>query len=118
MRNNAGNPDQLIVLWTSGDKAVAENMVFMYTLNAKMKGWWKEVCLIVWGPSSRLLAEDAELQEYIKVMKENGVVLKACKACADRYGVTKNLENMGINVIYIGELFTRYLKKDYKVITI
>lgn len=40
--------DKLIVLWTSGDKEVALNMVFMYTLNAKKKGWWDEVGLIVW----------------------------------------------------------------------
>ena len=38
----------LVVLWTSGDREVALKMVFMYTLNAKLKGWWEEVILIVW----------------------------------------------------------------------
>jgi hypothetical protein len=28
----SGNEDSLVVLWTSGDKEVALNMVFMYTL--------------------------------------------------------------------------------------
>jgi len=64
MKNENTNLDKLIVLWTSGDKEVALNIIFMYTLNAKKRNWWKEVCLIIWGPSSKLLSEDLELQEY------------------------------------------------------
>lgn len=29
--------DTVVILWTSGDIEVAENMVFMYTLNSKKK---------------------------------------------------------------------------------
>jgi len=89
----------------------------MYTLNAKIRGWWKEVCLIVWGPSSRLLSKDAELQEYIVKIKEAGVELEACKACSDNYGVSNVLEELGIDVKYMGEPFTGYLKESYKVVT-
>jgi hypothetical protein len=39
--------DKLVVLWTSGDRDVAMNMVFMYTLNAKLAGWWPDVTFIV-----------------------------------------------------------------------
>ncbi len=60
-------------------------MVFMYTLNAKAQDWWKEVTLVVWGPSAKLLAQDEELQTEIKKMKNAGVTLLACKACADSY---------------------------------
>jgi hypothetical protein len=45
----SGNEDSLVVLWTSGDREVALNMVFKYTLNSKLKNWWSEVRLIVWG---------------------------------------------------------------------
>jgi hypothetical protein len=37
------NKDKLVVLWTSDDKEVAFKMVFMYTLNAKLRGWWNDV---------------------------------------------------------------------------
>lgn len=37
----SGNEDELIILWTSGDKEVALNMVFMYALNSKLNKWWK-----------------------------------------------------------------------------
>lgn len=78
----------------------------MYTLNSKLKEWWGEVSLIVWGPSAKLLAEDAALQEYIGKIKDAGVELLACKACTDSYGVSDVLENMGINVKYMGQVLT------------
>lgn len=78
-------PSRLAVLWTSGDREVALKVAFMYTLNAKSRGWFDEVTLIIWGPSSRLLAQDEELQEYVQRMGEEGVTLVACKACADSW---------------------------------
>jgi hypothetical protein len=113
----AGEPEELYVLWTSADREVALKMVFMYTANSKLKGWWKEVCLIVWGPSAKLLTEDAELQEAIARMLHTGVTVLACKACADSYGVAPALEAMGIEVKYMGQPLTDLLKAGKKVIT-
>lgn len=110
-------PDKLVVLWTSGDKEVATKMVFMYTFNSKRLGWWEDVTLIVWGPSSKLLSEDAELQEYLAKMIKTGVNVEACKACTDMYGISGDLEKMGIAVNYMGEPLTQYLKGEYKIIT-
>lgn len=109
--------DKLVILWTSGDREVALNMVFMYALNAKIHNWWKDLTLIIWVPSSKLLSEDEELQDYISKMKEEGIDIVACKACANNYGVTKKLEDLDIDVKYMGEPLTNYLKEDYKTIT-
>lgn len=111
------DPSRLAVLWTSGDREVALKVTFMYTLNAKRQGWFDEVTLIVWGPSSRLLAGDPELQEQVRQMKEEGVTLVACKACADSYGVSEKLEALGIEVKYMGVPLTEMLKGDWKVLT-
>lgn len=111
------NNNKLAILWTCADRDVALKMVFMYAKNAKLKGWWKEVTLIVWGPSANLLSQDAELQHYVKALKEAGVELFACKACADSYGVTQNLELMEIKVIYMGKPFTDFIKEDVKILT-
>lgn len=110
-------PEQLYVLWTSGDRDVALRMVFMYTNNAKMKGWWKNVCLIVWGPSAKLLTVDPELQDYIARMQHVGVEVVACKACADSYDVTPALGAMGIEVKPMGQPLTHLLKEGRTVIT-
>jgi hypothetical protein len=50
-------------------------------------------------------------------MISHGVELLACKACADSYGVYPSLEALGIEVKYMGEPLTSYLKNDVKVIT-
>jgi len=109
--------DSLVVLWTSGDRDVALKMVFMYTFNAKKNGWWKDITLVVWGPSSRLLSHDTELQEYLARMKEAGVVLRACKACADSYGVSGSLEKLGISVEYMGVPLTEMIKEGRNLVT-
>jgi hypothetical protein len=108
---------KLAVVWTSGDKDVAEKMVFMYTYNAAKYKWWDEIHLIVWGPSSKLLSEDKDLQESITKMKEEGIQISACKACADLYNVSEKLEKIGIEVKYMGKALTEYLQTDYKVIS-
>lgn len=110
--------DQLVVVWTSQDREVAMNMVFMYTKNSKRKGWWKNVRLVIWGPSAKLMSVDPELQAELEELKTAGVELLACKACADRYGVSEKLSGMGIDVVYMGLPLTQYLKGECTVITI
>lgn len=112
------NKDKLVVLWTSGDREVALKMLFMYTFNAKKNGWWEDITLVVWGPSARLLSEDTELQEYLKRIMDSGVEVRACKGCADQYGVSEKLEELGITVLYIGKEFTDYMKEGYQLLTI
>lgn len=107
--------DKLTVVWTSGDRDVAIKMVFMYTYNAKKYGWWKDITLLVWGPSSKLLSEDKELQDYVKKMKEEGVNILACKACADMYGVADKLTELGIKVKYAGVDLTNFIKDTHVV---
>ena len=109
--------DGLFVVWSSGDKDVALKMVFMYVHNAKKLGWWRTVRLVVWGPSSKLLSEDPELQDALKAMGKDGVELYACRACADMYGVSPALEELDIKVIYMGEPLTEMLKQGWASLT-
>jgi hypothetical protein len=112
-----GDPSKLLVVWTSGDREVALKMVFMYTYYARKYGWWDEIRLLIWGPSSKLLADDAELQDSMKTMSELGVELLACKACSDLYGVSRKLEELGVDVQYMGVPFTEMLKTGWTTIT-
>jgi hypothetical protein len=116
----SSKPDELVVLWTSGDREVALKMAFMYTYNSTRFKWgWKNVTLVVWGPSAKLLVADTELQEHVIEMKEAGVKLLACKKCSDLYGVSDDLRRLGIEVKYMGKPLTDYLRdENCKVITI
>lgn len=109
--------EKLVVLWTSGDVEVAKKMVYMYTYNAKKHGWWKEITFIIWGPSSKLLSEDSELQDYVKKMTKEGIKFEACKACSDMYDVSDKLIELGIDVKYMGTGLTEYIKSEQHVIT-
>ena len=107
---HAERPGKLAILWVSDDPGAARNMVFMYAGNAPKNDWWSQVTLIVWGPSARLLAEDPELRDECTALAEDGVELLACKACADRYGVSDDLTAAGFDVLYMGAPLTDMLK--------
>ena len=109
--------DKLVVLWTSGDPYVAERVAFMYTHAAKKNQWFKEVTLIVWGPSAKLISENQKLQEKVKAMQQDGVELQACIACASSYNVVEDLKALGFEVKGMGKPLTEYLKSDAKVLT-
>ena len=111
------NQDHLVVLWTSGDPEVAFKMVFMYTRAAKKNDWWKDITFIIWGPSAQLASKNKEIGDSLVKMKEMGIKMLACKACSDQYGCSPDLENMGIDVKYMGVPLTNYIKEGYKIVT-
>jgi hypothetical protein len=108
----------LYVLWTNDNPITAEKMVFMYTVNSLVHGWWEKVTLIIWGASAKLVSEDNNIQKMIKGALEAGVHITACKACADQLGVTKILEKLDIEVIYWGIPLTDILTGEEKLLTI
>ena len=89
----------------------------MYTHNAKRQGWFENVTLIVWGPSAELLSRDAALQAYVGEMLDDGVVIEACRSCADSYGVSDALSSLGIDVKYMGVPLTTLLKDGSSILT-
>jgi hypothetical protein len=76
------------------------------------------VRLLVWGPSSKLLSEDVELQERLAGLKEVGVELFACKACADLYGVAEKLTSLDIEVMYTGKMLAELQQQGWHVLTV
>ncbi len=106
-----------LIIWSSGDREVALKLVFMYVYNCQKRNWMDKVQLLVWGPSSKLLPEDKELQEEIKKIKEVGVELTACKACADMYGVSDKLTTLGFDVKYMGVPLADMQKNGWHVLT-
>lgn len=117
VENQSSDQDKLLVLWTSGDRDVALKMVFMYTRNSKKNDWWDKVRLVVWGPSQKLLIGDEELQQQIKVMKDYGVEVYACIACAGMYGLASALRDLGVEVIGMGAPLTEMLKEGWTTLT-
>ena len=108
----------LFVIWTSADPETARNMAFMYANNSLLRGWWDRVRLIIWGPSARLAAQDEDILAAIRELLDTGVEVWACRACADNYGVSETLEQLGVEVVYVGEPVTRMLKEGWTSLTV
>ena len=109
----------LHILWTNDNLLTSQFMVFMYATNSLLKGWWEEVHLIVWGATAKLLAEDETIQQKLKTFQEAGGNVSACKRCAEELGVLDKLEALGgIEILYIGEQFTKIIKSNDPLLTI
>jgi hypothetical protein len=107
-----------MVLWTSADPDVADKVCLMYTHAAKKYGWFTEVHLVVWGPSQRLLIGDPSIQAKVKAMQDDGVVVEACVACANKLGLTDQIRELGYEVKGMGVPLTEALKDpDTQVLT-
>jgi hypothetical protein len=111
-------PKGLVMLWITRDKEAAERMVFMYTATPNPRDWWERVHLVIWGPSAELLANDRELQQQVEEIQSLGVEVFACKACSDMYGVSEQLTELGIKVMYMGQPLTTYLKEGWATISV
>lgn len=109
--------DKLVVVWTSDDPYVAERVALMYTHAAKTAGWFKDVTLIIWGPSAKLTVENLKIQEKLKAMQKDGVVIEACIACANAYGIADDLKKLDFDVKGMGKPLSDYLKSGAKVLT-
>ncbi len=118
MPATAVEPTRLAVVWTSNDADVAHRMALMYSGAAARQGWFDEVQLIVWGPSQKLVVADKDVRAAVDRLRESGVAVVACLACADTFGIAEDLREAGLDVRYMGRPLTGYLKSpDWAVMT-
>ena len=110
--------NKLNILWTTDNKDTVFNMLAMYAVNSKRNRWWKDVNVIIWGASAKLVGSDTQVQTEIREMLSQGVTIEACKECCDNLNVTAKLTELGINVRYTGEALTEYIKSGEQVLTI
>lgn len=110
--------NKLFILWSNSDVLTSDKMVMMYATNSMLNQWWKEVTVIIWGATAKLVAENAMIQGKIKIATHAGVRFSACKACSDQLGVTETLTELGIEVKYWGEGLTDILKERKNLLTI
>ncbi len=109
--------DKLLIVWSSGEIEVAKKLVLLYGSVALPHAYWDELHLMVWGPSAKLLAENAEVQTLFAKVLGTGVKASVCVVCSDDYGVTEQLQMLGVEPTHTGELLTDALKSDWKVVT-
>jgi len=110
--------NELFVLWTNADLMTSEHMVMMYITNAIKRGWWEKITLIVWGATSKLVAENEDIQLRIRDAQDLGIHVSACIACARNLGTTEKLQELDIELISWGVPLTEIIKEGKHLITI
>ncbi|UFS63659.1 DsrE family protein [Sulfurimonas sp. HSL-3221] len=103
---------KLLIVWTNGDKEVAMKLPLLYGSVILERGYWEEAHLMIWGPSIKLAAADAEVQARLKQMQESGVTMSACIVCTEDYEATDALAALGVENTHTGEMLTACLKDD------
>jgi hypothetical protein len=93
-------------------------MVMMYSKNAVLRNWWDNVTVIIWGATSKLVAEDDNIQKLIKEGQETGVKFSGCLACANNLGTTEKLTELGIELKLWGEPLTELIKNGERILTV
>lgn len=109
--------DKVFVILSSQDREVALEVGLVYPFNAAARGWMEDVKIILFGPSEKLAVNDEEVRDRLKEVVSAGIPVLACKWCADRMGVTEALEELGIEVLYVGEVISQHLKEGWAVLT-
>lgn len=112
------NNDKLVILWTTDNRETIFNMLSMYAINSKNRGWWNNVEVIIWGASVKLAASDTQVQAEILEMLHAGIEIIACRSCSENFGVTSSIEKLGVEVKYIGSTITEYIRNDGNMLAI
>ena len=112
------NENKLTILWTNADPLTSEHMVFMYAYNAKKMKLWEDVEVIIWGATSKLVKDDANIRNLIKESQAVGVKFRACIACANALGSTEALSGLDIELEKMGKPLTEIIKNKENLLTI
>ena len=115
--NNADD-NTLFILWTNADPIAADLMVFMYAENSMKYKKWEHISIIVWGATTKLTAENEQIQARIRKLQDMGVHFTACITCAEELGVREKLEELNIDLIKWLEPLTLILKNNKKFLNV
>jgi hypothetical protein len=103
--------EKLLVIIASGDREKVLTAL-MYAKNTIKYGWLSEVKVIFFGPAENLLISDSDVRESAKELANLDEPV-ACRFLSDRDGTTKRIEDMGIDVDYVGTIIADLLRDGY-----
>jgi len=103
--------DKILVVIATGDKDKALTGL-MYAKNALKREWLEDVKVVYFGPSERLMVEDADIASAAIEVTSLGETY-ACKAISDRENISERIDEMGVKVEYVGAIISEYVKQGY-----
>lgn len=112
------NKNEVNILWTNDNVDTSEHMVLMYATAAMNYEFWEKVKVIIWGASSKLVAENADIQKAVLAAQEAGVEFVGCISCAEKLGTVDALTALGVELLKMGGPLTEIIKNGEHLITV
>ena len=103
--------DKVLVIIATGDRDKALTGL-MYARNALRRGWLDDVKVVYFGPSERLMVEDADVASAAIEVASLGEAY-ACKAISDRDEISEKIDELGVRVEYVGTIISDYIRQGY-----
>lgn len=109
----------LLIVWSNGDKEVANKFPLLYSSVILEREYWQKAHLMLWGPSIKLVKKNKNIQQKLLEIQATGVKMSACIVCVEDYKAIKELERLNIKIKHTGVLLTKALKSEkWAVMTI
>ncbi len=102
---------KILVIISTAEKEKALTGI-MYAFNAIKNQWVDDLKVIFFGPFENLLGEDPEVAEAARRLLTYQKPT-ACKFLADRDGISDQLEQMGMDVDYVGAIISAHVAEGY-----
>ena len=99
----------VIIATADREKAIAG---LMYARNVLKNKWLDDVKVVFFGPSEKLAVFDEKIKWFIKEITDKGACF-ACKAISDEAGVSERLQEVGVEVEYVGTIVSDAVKEGY-----
>ena len=102
---------KVMVIVSTAEKQKALTGI-MYAINAQKNKWLDDIKVIFFGPFENLMCEDEDVAQAASRLMDYQTPI-ACKFLSDRDGISNKLEEMGVDVDYVGSLISGYIDEDY-----
>lgn len=103
---------RILVIIATADPVKAEAGM-MYAVNSLKYEWMDDVKLVFFGPAEKALLADPDMQELLLEFHRQDRTAVACRFLAERDGHDTGLNDLGLDVQYVGSLISGYIKDGY-----
>lgn len=102
---------KLLIVLSTGEREKALTGL-MYAKNAIEQNWIEDIEVIFFGPIEKLILEDEEIMGYAEAIADQTECV-ACKYLSDRDDISEDIEDLGMDVDYVGSIISDYIKEGY-----
>jgi hypothetical protein len=107
---------RVLILIMSGDEKADLGVRFAYRSVEDKR--FEDLKVIFFGPSQkRILSYEGEMRRMIEELRRRGAIDAACINVAKSLGIEKSLEDLGLNLVPVGNRIAYFLEKGYQVIS-